>query len=232
MKWNQNQQIIIEFAGLPGSGKSTLTKRIISVLEKEYNIIRRKDISETINKIWDSPLKTFLFFIYCLLKPKHLSMKLSLVRFILSFPLKQKGIIYSIYLIKLYELIHSSKNHSNVIIMDEGIIQFISSISHDEPIKENEIFFNLIKKMGLFSEKILFIEIKANITDVMNRIKKRNQKDRFCYNENLELLLRTKQNNIITLINGIATNKLELDMKSSIDINVQLILNRIKSGIK
>jgi len=192
----KDKPLIIEFVGLPGCGKSTMAKSIISIFQNEKNIIKRSDFSKTIDKMWKYPILIPFATIYYFIKPKHRRFKKDLFRFAFQFPINKLGLIYTVYLIILYELLNKNINEDKIVILDEGIIQFLSSISHNIPINNNTLLHNLVSNLKSVIEDILFIECDLPIETVIERIKKRNRQDRFSYNNNIENLLLTKKNNL------------------------------------
>ena len=225
IKQMTEKPLIIEFVGLPGCGKSTVVESILPILQNEKVIITRSDFSRTIGIMRRYPILAPFVTMYYLTKPKYRELKSNLFRFALQFPIKKQGLIYVVYVIVLYELIQKNINRSKIIILDEGIIQFLSSIPHDISIDNNILLHNLVLNLKSVLGYFLFVECDLSIETVIERIKKRNRQDRFSHdNNNIRSLLLTKKNNLNLLTNEIAMQKIQIDMSNPVDFNVNIIL--------
>jgi len=87
---------IIELFGIPGCGKSTFVKSVLSVLRKYHlsNIKSRSDVIGDINKLFDRPVLLFVVLIYHLIKPGNYNTKITLLRFSSSFPFNRYVVYY------------------------------------------------------------------------------------------------------------------------------------------
>lgn len=219
---------IIELYGLPGCGKSTLTHSIISILQNEYPdiVLCRANISGRINKYWNRPLCLFLCLVLELLKPTNYKTKIFLLKYAFSFPFNRYSIIYLLYTFIVIDLYR--KNKAKIIVLDEGIIQFLSSIPHNRVIKETELVELISNSINKFSFDTLFIECQLDLDTVIHRIKERNRKDRFAYQNCLEELLMIKETNLALISNAIARNKVIIDMDASSLSNAEMVIHKIK----
>lgn len=219
---------IIELFGLPGCGKSTLTRSILSILQGEYPgiVLRRSDISGQINKYWDRPLCLFLCLVLKLLKPTNYKTKTFLLKYALSFPLNRYSIIYLLYTVMVVDLYRNNK--TQIIVLDEGIIQFLSSIPHDNVIKKVELIERITNSINEIPFDALYVECQLDLDSTMYRIKQRNKKDRFAYKDSLGELLMIKETNLALISNAIARNKVIVDMKDSSINNAEIVINKIK----
>ncbi|MBR4837226.1 MAG: ATP-binding protein [Bacteroidales bacterium] len=219
---------IIELYGLPGCGKSTLTHSILSILQREYPgiVLRRSDISGKINKYWDRPLCLFLCLGLELLKPTNYKTKTFLLKYALSFPFNRYSIIYLLYTVMVIDLYRNNK--TQIIVLDEGIIQFLSSIPHDNVIKKVELIERITKSINENPFDVLYVDCQLDLDSTMYRIKQRDKKDRFAYKDSLGELLMIKESNLALISNSIVRNKVIVDMKDSSINNAEIIINKIK----
>ena len=219
---------IIELYGLPGCGKSTLTHSILSILQSEYPgiVLRRSDISGKINKYWNRPLCLFLCLVLELLKPCNYKTKTFLLKYALSFPFNRYSIIYLLYTVMVINLYRNNK--TQIIVLDEGIIQFLSSIPHDNVIKKVELIERITNSINENPFDALYVECQLDLDTTMYRIKQRDRKDRFAYKDSLGELLMIKETNLALISNAIVRNKVIVDMKDSSINNAEIVINKIK----
>jgi energy-coupling factor transporter ATP-binding protein EcfA2 len=219
---------IIELYGLPGCGKSTLTHSLLSILQKEYPdiVLRRSDISGKINKYWDRPFCLFLCLVLELLKPSNYKIKTLLLKYALSFPFNRYSVIYLLYTVMVIDLYRNNKTH--IIVLDEGIIQFLSSIPHDNVIKKVELIERISNCINENPIEVLYVECQLDLDSTMYRIKQRGKKDRFAYKDSLGEILMIKETNLALISDTIVRNKLIVDMKDSSINNAEIVINTIK----
>lgn len=218
---------IIELYGLPGCGKSTLSKYLLSFLQKRYpnNVIKRADISGVINRWWNHPLFLFFYLFLQILKPNNFRFKISLLSYAVSFPLNRYSIIYLLYTMIVVDLY--SKNATKIIVLDEGIIQFLSAIPHDVLIDNSDMIDNISRQLYKMPIEVLYVECHIEKMVNLQRIKQRNRPDRFAFNDGLEELLTKKEANLALIASFVAKNKITIDMLKMCEYNTTEIINKL-----
>ena len=224
---------IIEFYGLPGVGKSTICDLLEEKLNltgyKVINIQKQKKcitIQDKINKAILT-LKSFAFIdnikLYKILNNyKRVYGKNELSDYWI------RRIIVTNYLLKK-EIKRSTYDY---ILLDEGIVQFITSIVHDEVIK-NDIYTDEICKniSNVYSNYTTVIHCNLDYKNIIGRLKKRNKKnDRFIFTDEDMMLkvLKKKEKNLDTISHKILFNEyIDLNLEDKLDLNCQKIMNRI-----
>lgn len=218
---------IIELFGLPGCGKSTLVKSILSVLRKSYpnDVKSRSDILGVVNKLRDRPFLLFFVFVYHIIKPGYYMTKITLLRFSVFFPFNRYVIFYLLYIIIVLEL--SRKKRSEIIVLDEGLIQSISSIPHDNIIKRADLINGIARQVEKINIDILYVECSLNRKSNLQRIKQRNRNDRFAFKNGLDDLLTVKEANIAMISNVLAKNKIIVDMQRPYDLSAIELIDKL-----
>ena len=221
----------IELVGLPGCGKSTLVKSIMETLSKDKKLVvlNRKSFSSIINFMWKNRWSIPFIALYKLLFSCHLKLKMSLIRYMSRYEVNSLSVIYAIYIIDIYSFVKKN-NHKNIIILlDEGIIQFLSSIAHNIKIENNSDMLGLYSCLRDLIENSVYVRCNIPLDMVVQRIKIRNRNDRFACSNTLTDLLKVKQDNINYLVE-ILTSKsciVEIDMMKSIEYNKETLLKKI-----
>lgn len=153
--------IIIEFNGLPGTGKST----IVECLDKElksrgYNVIRRYS-----HRFWHKYHFTILSAFY----------NLKLFKLVRSYssdivPLVKKLHVGNVvWYVRMYKNIEKY-THADFSLIDQGIIQDLATIAWREPLPCNEKLGKVIseiKKMGI---RFVRVDCKNDIELSMDRV--------------------------------------------------------------
>ena len=159
--------LIIEFVGLPGCGKSTTVESLVSFWGKE-NVIVRPDITKRMYQIFGYSIFGFPIFIipaliYYFFNPKYWKIKKCIYKFMVQYPVKQERLMVTLFLIYFYENLQKKLNNGKIIILDEGLIQFISSIPHDLLVDNNNQLTDLLDKLNYITKDILFVDCNLQI---------------------------------------------------------------------
>lgn len=218
---------IIEFNGLPGCGKSTLCDEIISDFN-EKNIISLRDV---INYNSSNSTKNFINLMKILFNYKLILFNLAVLKFSLSYGFDFNRLIFAARLIKLNgNLYYYSKKNPNLIaILDEGYIQYITSIPHTIELNISDDLKKMIKYIrSKHSFKFIHCEIdeETNYLRLFNRDNVARRFDSLSESELSETLMM-KYRNIHTIRFLIDKEKdgVQIDTSKTIDTNVRYINN-------
>ena len=206
---------IIEFCGLPGCGKTTICERLIEnfkVCSSNTNVYCRKDVYFFKRRIWDS-------YLISRCTPMFFKFYKILNNFIKEYRKGNKRYIDRIYrlYVKLYKIsIHYS---DSIVILDEGIVQHITSLAHQQKIVNSVSFVRLVD--FLFSNfEITVINCCIDMNETIRRIKKRNnENDRFNLSDvdEIKKILNIKNNNINIILEQFHGIRYDLDMNCSVE---------------
>lgn len=216
--------MIIELCGIPGAGKTTISEYIKRKIEEvsNNNVLSRNDLmnSDSIRNYTRWINKVYPYF--CFEKSE------AIIRsFAKQYPDCDRA--YIIHALILAKALNTNYDSSKCYMLDEGPIQFLTSIPHDKLIESNNILYEL--KSSSLSKSDVIIYCKCDYDVVAERIVKRNREgDRFYFEDATKIinLLKTKDNNIKKIIDTLSnSNKIfTLDCNKSID-NIYIQIDKI-----
>lgn len=184
---------IIEFAGLPGCGKSTLCKCFIENFSKK-NVYTYGDIIRFVS----TKKRRIVYGSFVLFNP----FRWNFLKLLKNLTNEYDNVsIQAIFiLIALYDITGFLKifKRNSVVILDEGFIQNITSIAHLNLMDDDKALNDLVSYIKS-KRDILSVNCFANEETVISRIRNRNGRDRFNLikdDEDLKKAFVIKQNNI------------------------------------
>ena len=200
---------IIEFTGLPGCGKSTVIDMAVTEKEHQY-ILRDQLLSEVIPRKW---IKQHII-LFCL------RVVLTLYSFQCMMPKKRK---YSARLENLLKHLYyyKSKHNDKLLILEEGIVQYITSFAYDTVLRDDFWMKMLIKHL-FRSFDIVVVNCNVPIEESARRIKERNKKgDRYNIDDEFrqKKLLEIKQKNIEYIMQYFNGTTYQMDMSNEPSLN-------------
>lgn len=168
---------IIDFTGIPGSGKSTLSKEIYKKLSNDYKCMNYKDLEQYAKKINKIKIKRYFMFFYNSLRYYRASFKF--IKFFLSIkPYKNENLRFMRRTLEFYQLlILVSKENSfedyDYLILDEGVLHGLWSTTLYGEISKNEHMKKLVRYIG---NNLSIINVYSDIPseEALKRISNRN----------------------------------------------------------
>lgn len=226
------EKVIIEFAGLPGSGKTTLSNELINELTKRgYNVVSRRDLLrfKYINNVHITVL-------YILFKPSLWKDVFKIINFSKQFPNNNERRLYVKKLIVLYSKLISfnkekEKFKKTILILDEGFVQYLTSIPHDFTLDNSK---KIIELCNLFNNlnNIKTINCSISIEKAADRIlsrKKNNDRFLLTNQDAILKLLSIKRANIGTVLNNVTHDIINFSCSENDNTNIETILNEFEN---
>ena len=227
---------IVEFNGIPGSGKSTVERVLNDLcLAHQYSICREGELFSEKNR-W----KKWVFVLSILFYPKYFSLfiKVFLVG-LSSFSRTKKTIPLKVSLTILYltySLIKRKKENDDFIIISEGYVQLLSNIYDYSSLVMNHQLESLISKIFTLFDDILIVNCYIDKELAVERVN--NRKKEQCLNSidklDQEVMIkfmsfRDKNLRVIRkYIKDISVNSIDIRMDNDPKVNAESIINQMK----
>lgn len=219
---------IIEFTGLPACGKTTLCSSMLNdssnyvfYLSSEFSAFGKEKV-HLLSLFRHVPLSYLITLIYYLLKNK------------IS---RKKGML--IYMLNLYvqysDFINKHDNDSTILLVDQGLVQGIGSLSLGCLNVKTKGLKALLKSWKRFESQVLLVDCRIPAEESVDRLTKRNTSggefDRLRGNE----LTNAMRSHILLLEkvreelrkNGFCFETVSLDMQNPIKSNIEMLYKQI-----
>ncbi len=209
---------IIEFAGLPGCGKSTVSRQLEENLRKKgYSVKTRENLMKGVEEgkkilrnpfLWFSALRLFLY------SSKYKSSD------------KYDYCIRILFMKKQLEKVIRS-NKKEIIILEEGIIQDLTAIAYKEPARQNQYSIRALKVLKHIRKHSYYVNCSLSVELDIERIKRRGRRDKKygADKEEAELkeLLLIKRENLDFFISESGVKYLNINMEKNVKEIADLI---------
>jgi adenylate kinase family enzyme len=227
----ENNNLVIEFIGMPGSGKSTLCDQVYNDLKNEYDIINFTSEITKKNKSSRIIIKLYYFFTFFLMHPSLFIKLLTKI-----YRTEQKTLRDFVKVsFNLYFILGVLEKKDNIIILfDQGILQAFWSIYFNSKRNKNIDIVKLLKYY--FPDLVVEVSVRKEI--LKNRLLTRNGNSRFenkKFDFNLNYLKSSNYfKEIINYINKYNLKYLNIDNNTKSDLNDNIesinkfILNMMK----
>ena len=167
-------QLIVEFNGLPGAGKTTLVRMLQQKL-----LSRGNDPILSYNRVryqfrWYLPL----------FMPSYFSLIHDINVYSRQFASKSKLLLRLayVYYVKMYRNFVSDKLNSTLLI-DQGTIQSLVSLSYQEKIKNKYVLEQILQDSRFDTLPIIIVNCNIDILDSINRMHSRPQREGWRIND-------------------------------------------------
>ncbi|MDX9918122.1 MAG: hypothetical protein RBT15_08925 [Gudongella sp.] len=223
--------LICDLNGLPGSGKTTLTNNVVKVLKNENIVVATRE--DLFNDLYSD--NKFLKNIIALLNINQLRVNILIIKIAIKNKLTLDSMKWTRGLILLLYLIYKAKINScyHILILDEGIVQYLTSIAHDKNMYRSnnyDLIFNWLN--STFSEDII-VNCNLGFTENIRRlVERRCGSKRFDFNTiwNIEEILEIKDKNLKFCRAGLSKiHTIELDMNKPLNYNTINLANFLRT---
>lgn len=224
MEFVNKKTAIIEFNGLPGTGKTTISRLLAENLVKEYDMVfcgyNRHSYHDYTYSMFMSPLyysRALKFFSYSRYFVTPRSIRYSLV------PLKY---------LRMYDFFVKDKNNGGLII-DQGFIQGLISLAHNELFPHTKSLGYLLRTSGLNDLPIVIVNCNCSLDRTIDRLLTRpvqGSRLQLMNKEELKVTMTVQEHNLQTLRSLLIetcpnTKCVTIDTELSPEYNVGLIKN-------
>lgn len=209
---------IIEFAGLPGCGKSTVSRQLEENLKKKgYSVKTRKDIMQGVEKgkrLLGNPLLWFN------------------TGRLLLYSLKYKNTDKYDYCIRIVYMNSQLKkiikgNADEVFILEEGILQDLTAIAYNKPAEQNNYSRLALNILNQIKNHIFYVNCHLPLETDIERIQLRGRRDKKYGGDKdikeLKELLLMKRKNLDFFISKSGIMCLDVNMENEINETADFI---------
>lgn len=224
MERDNKNPVIIEFNGLPGSGKTTiahkLQRRLMEADNTCLNYYCRIPFFKSPRFLYLNP-----FYWKDIVKAKRFSQILSLGN-------KKSNYLHLLQYIRMYREFIKDKP-SDFLIIDQGILQSFVSIAHQNKIQSIDSVEWYIRSLGI--EYFPLVVINCNVDEKVANERIEERENNGCRVESMSLLNRqktllTQTSNLKTIREAVSIaffslTSIEINTTGSIDNNVDLIMS-------
>lgn len=165
MEQTCNGQYIIEFNGLPGTGKSTIANYVESVLKGQGCVVYREYFC---NQHQRNNKSLFFSMRWIMVISRLYLLSLSIK------PLKNRinGVIAFAKYLRMYYVFYKKETNA-ILITDEGIIQAITSIFHLDRLEDDSIVKKILNWVNDRGMLIFRVDCKSDVELSSSRIEQR-----------------------------------------------------------
>lgn len=233
----KNRVVFLEFNGIPGSGKTTLSDRVIENMKGvSYTV---ESYHQLIEKPTRNNLKRLVRYLFSIKLSSFKIGYLALMYLITNKKLNHENGLRVISLIVLFDFYQkkSLANDEEVILVDQGMVQqMVSMLFESELIAEK-----YVKKLIRYTQKkdmgIIIVNIDLDINESFERLTKREgnisriQKLKKDTAMHTLIMQQNNFNKIRKIIRELDLESITVNTQGSIETNVLLLENYIK-GMK
>lgn len=223
--------IILELNGLPGCGKTTIINEIIDNFRKaDMNV---KSLDEVI-KYKQKEIETKITQLICsFFTMKNLKFNFYIIILMFKIGLSLDRVRFSMRLIKLnYQIGRIKKSEKvDLMILDEGYIQFITSIPHNKQFNDGKTLRNICQFIENEHPDLRLVNCKISTEIAINRAQNRSSSssrfDKLDTNK-LSKLMIIKQNNLERIQNQFSEEiQTNIRLEEDIETNTRVFKNHI-----
>lgn len=231
MEQNTVRPIIVEFNGLPGSGKSTTAEFLKDSLEKKGVKVLTRYVKRTI----DNRAYTLL------VRPKYWKGALLLIKYCKHLPLRER-VFYTFSILGFSRMYADfvEDNQSGVLLIDQGIVQSFISISFNGYLHKIEDIKKILQAICFEKLPIIVVNCDISIQESSRRIVSRPPKHcrvEILHEDERQEILWTQKNNFDVIRKVVSDPELgirliNVDTLHRIEDNVYLIMDEIRKNIR
>ncbi len=210
--------LVIELAGLPGCGKSTLWERLRTRLQQTgRNVYTYSDLMRR------EPLFVNRGIYFQLLKwhPQTAACMRRLEEYCASAPEDRKREYFKKEFTELYYRVHAAAHirGDGIILLDEGMIQNFTSLFFTRPIPAEASMGKAVKNIVSVKDSFFVVKCNISVDESITRLKKRareNDRYRRLEREALREALLVKEHNIDYVLSFVKPERIiEVDMENT-----------------
>lgn len=231
-----NKKLIIEFMGLPGCGKTTISKElVVNLRAKGYKV---QLLSEFQSRFFFN-LVTKLFHS---LRYGSFQYRLKVKKYIKNQAIKNSSegrLRYTLYIMSFYKRFLLEKSECSILLVDQGLFQSVTSLNHGNAQLETNGLAGVINEWKEIKNHLIVLNCNIDVAQSAKRIISRNEsngrfdkmsEDKLIGQLGLQLLI---QEQLWDFMNSSKINfkKLDLSTEQKVDDNVSKIMGIVRKEL-
>ena len=223
--------VVYELYGCPGSGKSTVTREAIKALRAgQVSCLSYDDVY---SRGQHGKLRKLLRFAMALADPAGFPLLKEVIRACRALGSQPK---YGLYLLTLCRQLRQAEKRGNgIVLLDEGVIQLITSLAHRRPIEGYQHLSALVENVKRCGAPVKAVRCELPLTMNMERFRARGETKRTRFlnardDAELASLLQLKWDNLQAVARYFP-QVCALDMRVAMENNVEALCQVVEEII-
>ena len=231
-----NQKLIIEFMGLPGCGKTTISNDLVVKLRaKGYKV---QLLSEFQSRIFLNPVAR----LFHSLRFGSFQYRLKVKKYIKNQSIGKSSegrLRYTLYIMSFYKRFLLEKSEWSILLVDQGLFQSVTSLNHGNAQLETNGLIGVVDEWNEIINHLIVLNCNIDVAQSTKRIITRNKsngrfdkmsEDKLIGQLELQVLIQEQLWDFMNL-NKINFQKFELSTEQKIDDNVSKIIGIVRKKL-
>lgn len=223
--------LIVELNGAPGCGKSTLCNQVLGELQSRGYLAGT--LQDVVFRKQRNKMTNYIQMLFILFSVKRYKLNYAVAKLARDYGLERGRVLFALRFLKFLSKLESTLKDEkfDLLLLDEGIVQYLTSIPHDKEIKQNTHYEKVCEMVQTLYNRVIQVNCHIEFEENVRRAKQRGQvNSRFDHlpEEQLRKALSVKRYNIDLVRKRLAARKIvNINMTEDIQISSVHLTNVI-----